>query len=90
MTDVETASPTLFRLYGVAVLALLFGYATAIPNIQAGIFPWAIVIMGAISNGGAALFLVRDSSIWGRRILIVIFGGIFLALIASMAFPSSP
>ena len=56
MTGIEGGA--LFRLYGVALLALLTGYASAFPLVAAGTFPWGIAAMGMVSNGGAAAALV--------------------------------
>lgn len=48
----------IFRLYGVAMAALVVGYATAFWPISQGVFPWGIVTMGLVSNGGAVIALL--------------------------------
>ncbi|GAW41452.1 hypothetical protein SH203_01858 [Brevundimonas sp. SH203] len=47
-----------FRLYGVALTALLAGYGSAFPLLAKQEFPWGVVVMGIISNGGAAAILL--------------------------------
>jgi hypothetical protein len=42
---------TLFKLYGVAITALLVGYASAFWIIARGDFPWAVVEMGCDPSG---------------------------------------
>jgi len=51
----ETSDITLYRFYGVAVLALLVGYLAGYYQIQAGVFPIGVLAMGFVSNAGAAL-----------------------------------
>lgn len=60
LTDVmgsEITNPTIYRLYGVATVALLVGYGFAIPAAQSGSFPTGPVAMGIVSNGGASVLL---------------------------------
>ncbi|QPH53274.1 hypothetical protein [Pontivivens ytuae] len=52
-------SPLIYRLYGIAILALLFGYGGGLVQIAGGQFPSGVVVMGIVSNGGAALVLAR-------------------------------
>jgi hypothetical protein len=60
-----TGNGTIFRLYGVAILALLTGYASGFWTIAEGRFPWGVAIMGIVSNGGAALVLFTSGA-WRR------------------------
>lgn len=87
LTGVSDPSGQIFRLYGVAVLSLLVGYATAFSTLSEESFPWGIVIMGAISNGGATLVLSRARTSRMRRLFLPLYGAIFVALVLSMAFP---
>ena len=78
----------LARLYGVAVTALLVGYAGGFAPAQAGVFPWGVVIMGIASNLGATLGLIVTGG-WRRSIAApIIFGAIAAALIASALSPA--
>ena len=49
---------SLYRLYGMAVLALLVGYAGGLAQIADGTFPIGVLAMGFVSNAGAFLILV--------------------------------
>lgn len=69
-----------YRLLGVAYLALVVGYASAFPEIAAGRFPWGIVIMGIVSNGGGAVALVATGA-WHRRLSRV--GFVFVAAVTA-------
>lgn len=86
---ITTSSPTIFRLYGVAVTALLVGYAFGIPAAEAGRFPWGVVWMGTVSNGGAAVLLLANSRGSNRgRMLGAFFALIAVGLIAAMIAPA--
>jgi len=78
----------LARLYGIAVTALLVGYAGGFAPAQAGVFPWGVVIMGIASNLGATIGLIVTGG-WRRSIAApIIFGAIAAALIASTLSPA--
>lgn len=87
LTGTTAASPLFFRLYGVAISALLVGYAFAFPTLQAGQFPWSVAIMGAISNGGGSYLVLKGRTSRASRVQGYLFGGIFLALMVSMVLP---
>lgn len=70
-----------FRLYGVALSALLVGYASAFWTIAEGRFPWGIVAMGVVSNGGAALMLVFTGAWQQTRLALAFLAAVTLALI---------
>ncbi len=61
-TGVSVKSPVFFRLYGVAIAALLVGYGFGIPAAESRQFPWGVVSMGFVSNSGAAFLLLRSST----------------------------
>ena len=87
--SITTPTPVFFRLYGVAITALLVGYAFGIPAAEAGRFPWGVAFMGAVSNGGAALLLLAYSpGSKQNRVLGVFFALIALGLIAAMTVPA--
>lgn len=78
----------LARLYGVAVTALLFGYASGFAPAAAGVFPWGVVIMGIVSNAGATATLLITGG-WRRSVASpFVFGAIALALIWAALFPA--
>lgn len=84
---VSAETDTFFRLYGIAIIALLLGYATAFPVLAAGQFPWGVATMGVVSNGGAALILFRSGNGIAKRYFLPIYAAICLALIVSMSLP---
>ena len=49
---------SLYRLYGMAVLALLVGYAGGYFQVLQGVFPIGVLAMGFASNAGAFLIML--------------------------------
>lgn len=88
VTSVRASNALFFRLYGVAILALLVGYGFGIQQAENGIFPWGVIVMGLVSNGGAALFLLFSNSSKQNLFLGSFFGVIAIALMLAMFFPS--
>jgi hypothetical protein len=74
------------RLYGVALLALLVGYASGFWMIADGRFPSGIVAMGVVSNAGAALVLCLTGAWRHARWLTAFMATIAAALIFAAAF----
>lgn len=87
ISGMTAKSNTFYRLYGVAMVALLIGYASGIPLINQGVFPWGVAIMGIVSNGGVALLLLKSGPSPKTMKFIMIYGGIAIALIACVIFP---
>lgn len=54
----EASDITLYRLYGMAVLALLVGYAGGYFQVLNGTFPIGVIAMGFVSNAGAFLVML--------------------------------
>lgn len=88
LTNITTQTSLFFRLYGVAITALLVGYAFGIGAAENGRFPWGVVCMGTVSNGGAAILLLANSRSNNNRVLAAFFGLIALALLAAMVLPA--
>jgi len=87
-TSIKTNDPGFFRLYGIAITALLVGYAFGIPLAENGQFPWGVTYMGTISNAGAAVILMAYAKGNNQnRMLSVFFGLIALGLIVAMFLP---
>ena len=77
---------SLFRLYGIAVLALLVGYASGFWAIADGRFPFGVAAMGFVSNAGAAAILIATGG-WRRaKFLTAFVAGIAIALVLAAAF----
>ena len=82
----EAAAP-LFRLYGVAIFALLIGYGYGYWLLGQGIFPWGIIAMGVLSNGGGAAVLFATGA-WRRNKAIAFFiAGVAVALAVAAVAP---
>ena len=89
-TNITTTTPVFFRLYGVAITALLVGYAFGIPAAEAGRFPWGVACMGTVSNGGAAILLLTYSQGSKKNLLPgAFFSLVALGLIVAMILPTS-
>lgn len=89
-TGVRAKSPLFFRLYGVAITALLVGYSFGIPAAENRQFPWGVVVMGLVSNTGAAFLLLRsDSSRSTGFWLGTFFAMVVFALALAMGAPDS-
>ncbi|MCK5041652.1 MAG: hypothetical protein KAR62_05130 [Sphingomonadales bacterium] len=79
----EISKPYFYRLYGVAILALLLAYAYGIFMALGGVYPWGIVLMGMVSNGGAVVVLHKYSEWKKQKTSAIFFGGVFVALLVS-------
>jgi len=87
VTNIRASNAQFFRLYGVAVLALLVGYGFGIQQAETGIFPWGVTVMGLVSNGGAAFILLSSKSGKHNLMLGSFFAAIATALMLAMLFP---
>ncbi|MBI1186838.1 MAG: hypothetical protein GC206_05815 [Alphaproteobacteria bacterium] len=84
----EPAAAPWLRLYGVAVTALLVGYASGFFIIAQGAFPWGVVVMGFVSNAGAVTAMVATGLARRAPILASVFALIALGLLLAAAFPN--
>ncbi len=82
-------SPMLFRLYGVSMLALVVAYASGFWQALQGDFPWGVVWMGIVSNGGAAAVLLLLGPPAVKRVAAAVFGAIATALLGCALIPQS-
>lgn len=89
LTRVRTDASTFFRLYGMAMLALTVAYMTGVWSAFHGVFPWGVVLMGIVSNGGATAVLLTLGDRRSRAYIAPVFGAITLGLILSSAFPDA-
>ncbi len=87
ITNIQAKSVAFFRLYGVAIAALLVGYTFGIDSAESGIFPWGVIWMGTISNGGAALVLLINSESKRDTAFGLVLAVVALSLITTMFFP---
>ncbi len=84
-TGFDVSATPLFRLYGVAVTALLVGYASGFWVIASGQFPWGVVAMGIVSNGVGAITLFA-TGFWRQATSMTFFitGVAILLIIAAV------
>lgn len=84
---VKDGSLAVYRLYGVAVLALLFGYGGGLWQISQGAFPTGVIIMGIVSNGGATLVQMFTGSYKKSKLLTGFFAIVAIGLILALCLP---
>ena len=77
---------SLYRLYGMAVLALLVGYLGGYFQIEAGVFPIGVLAMGFVSNAGAFAVMVITGRAQKTPLSAAFFGLIAAGLAAAYLF----
>lgn len=87
MTNVSAPISVFFRLYGVAITALLVGYSFGIPIAENSHMPWGVIWMGTVSNGGAAIIPSASNAGRHNQALGVFFGIFAVALATTMLVP---
>jgi hypothetical protein len=88
-TGAERGSVAIYRLYGWAVLALLTGYTYGFWQANQGIFPEGVVIMGLVSNAGAATLLVLTRFVQRQIALTMLLGIVALGLAIALLNPAA-
>ncbi|MEP2988180.1 MAG: hypothetical protein ABJN65_10105 [Parasphingorhabdus sp.] len=76
----EVAIPYI-RLYGLAIIALLVGYASAFSGFVGDEFPLGIALMGIVSNGGGFLTMLVTGLATKQRLL----AGFLLVIATTLA-----
>lgn len=89
LTRVSADASTFFRLYGMAMLALAVAYLGGVWSVTQGVFPWVIVAMGIVSNGGATAVLLLLGDRKSKRFIAPVFGAITLGLLLCAALPDT-
>ncbi len=89
MISIELNNSLFIRLYGVAILALLVGYASSIPQSQLGEFPWGVIFMGLVSNAGASVLMLCLGGGIQSKVMGVFFGVVAVLLVIAMGFPDA-
>ena len=87
LSGFEPSDVSLYRLYGMAVLALLVGYAGGYFQVVEGVFPAGVVTMGIASNAGAFIIMLLTGRAAKTPFAAGFFGLIAAALIACFFFP---
>ncbi len=85
--SVDAHKTTFFRLYGVAMIALLTGYGGGIWLLFNNIFPWGVLMMGVVSNGGASFILFKTGAASRNKFLTGFFIAVTLGLLIAAARP---
>ncbi len=83
LSELGPSNPVLYRLYGIAMLALLVGYTGGLVQVFAGEFPVTIVAMGVVSNGGASIALMAQEQTRQRRIALAFLASITVGLLVA-------
>ena len=76
-----------YRLYGMAILALVVAYSGGLIETLQGIYPTVIVAMGLTSNLGAALIMIATGYVRNQRLLTAFFATIGLGFACSTLSP---
>ncbi|MBO9464297.1 hypothetical protein J7443_03570 [Tropicibacter sp. R15_0] len=80
--------PLIYRLYAVALSALLVGYLGALFAVLDLQVPWGMLWVGLVSNAGAALMIVTWSCHPRLRRSAWAFGTIAAGLVIALIFPA--
>jgi hypothetical protein len=88
-TQITAPTPTFFRLYGVALFALIVGYSFGIQSAENNIFPLGVVFMGLVSNGGATSILLLSRKTRQNLTLGFFFAFVTIALTVAIVFPEA-
>ncbi|MEL7540893.1 MAG: hypothetical protein AAGJ51_08315 [Pseudomonadota bacterium] len=78
---------SLYRLYGMAILALLVGYAGGYFQFVSGTFPIGVLAMGFASNAGAFAIMVATGRAAKTPIAAAFFGMIASGLAVMLVSP---
>lgn len=70
LTGLAPEPPLTARLLGLAYLALVVAYAGGLRAAGEGRVPWAVIGVGVLSNGGAAILLAASPAIAGSPLLL--------------------
>jgi len=79
----------MYRLYGMAILALVVAYSGGFIATLSGRYPTEVVAMGLASNVGAAAIMLATGYAKSQKILTGFFGLVGLAFIGAAAFPET-
>lgn len=87
LTGIEAQSSVLYRIYGMAILALLVGYGGGIWQVSQNQFPWGVIMMGLVSNFGASFLLIKTGAARRSKALTVFFICIGFGLLFCAIYP---
>ena len=84
----HSGSAMMYRLYGVALLALVTAYAGGLVAAQSGRLPVEVIAMGLVSNFGGALTQAVFRVTGPQRVLMGFFAFVGLGLLVAAFNPS--
>ena len=82
---VPVSSAVVYRLYGIAILALLVGYSAGLVSALDGELNTGIVLMGIVSNLGASAIMLMNGYWKMQKVLWLFFTTIGLLLLTSLS-----
>ena len=85
--QITAGSICLYRLYGVAVLSILFAYSGGIYQSIDGVVPWTVIIMGLVSNIGGTLVLLFTGVAKKQRFQTTFYAVISILLFSVVLYP---
>ena len=86
LSGFSPSAVSLYRLYGMAVLALLVGYTGGYFQVVDGVFPIGVLAMGFVSNAGAFLVMLLTGRARKTPLSAAFFGFIAAGLAAAFIF----
>ena len=84
-----TPNAAFYRLYGMAILALVVAYTGGLLQTFQGLYPGTIVAMGLVSNVGAATVMVLTGYARKQVPLALFFGLVGVGFILAALFPAA-
>ena len=89
LTGLGTPTPAFYRLYAMAIFALVVAYAGGLLQTLEGVYPAQIVAMGLVSNIGASSVMIATGYARAQRLLTVFFGLIGVGFLAAVLAPNA-
>lgn len=86
---VEAGPGPVYRLYGMAMLALVVAYTGGLIQVLDGNLPVGILIMGIVSNLGAAAVLFITGFVRKTPMLTAFFASVGVGLVAALFWPDA-
>lgn len=88
LADFGDPDVAFYRLYGMAILALIVAYGGGLVQSWAGTYPSGVVVMGLVSNGGATAVLVATGRVRKAPGLTAFFGLVAVGFVIARLAPA--
>ncbi|MEM1403917.1 MAG: hypothetical protein AAGG55_11345 [Pseudomonadota bacterium] len=89
LSGFEASDLGLYRLYGMAVLALLVGYFGGYLQVLQGAYPMGVIAMGIASNGGAFIIMLLTGRAKKTPFAAAFFALITIGLVTTLVAPAA-